>query len=57
MAVNSPDAKELADIHRLASDLSRVAVTATAKYDLMGAGLATQDVCGEIVAWIDTGGV
>lgn len=53
MADNSPDARELADIRRLACDPSRVGLTRTAKYDLMGAGLTKDDLCEEIVAHID----
>ena len=55
MADHSPDTSELAAIRRLASDPSRVELTTTAKYDLMGAALTKDDVCGEIVAWIDHG--
>ena len=55
MADKSPDANELADIRRLASDPSKVELTTTAKYDLMGAGLTKDDICEEIVAWIDSG--
>jgi hypothetical protein len=28
-------------------------LTATAKYDLMAAGLTKEDICDEIIAWID----
>ena len=55
MADNSPAASELADIRRLASDSSLVQITTTVKYDLMGAGLTKDDLCEEIVAWIDGG--
>jgi hypothetical protein len=55
MADNSPDANELADVLRLASDPTKVELTTTAKYDLMGAGLTKDDLCEEIVAWIDGG--
>lgn len=55
MAEKSPDASELADIRRLASNRSRIELTTTSKYDLMGAGLAKDDLCEEIVAWIDRG--
>jgi len=30
-------------------------LTSTAKYDLMAAGLDTDDLCGQIVTWIDRG--
>ena len=53
MADNSPDASELADIRRLASDPSKVELTTTAKFDLMGTELTKDDLCEEIVAWID----
>ena len=55
MADNSPDANELAEIRRLASDPTKAELTTTAKYDLMGAGITKEDVCEEIVAWIDGG--
>jgi hypothetical protein len=55
MADDSPDKDELAEIHRLASDPTKVELTTTAKYDLMGAGLTKDDLCEEIVAWIDRG--
>lgn len=51
---NSPDAKELADIRRLAADPSRVELTTTAKYDLMAAELTKDDICEEIISWIDS---
>ena len=55
MANMSPDANELADIRRLAGDSSKVELTETAKYDLMGAGLTKDDLCDEIISWIDDG--
>ena len=55
MADNASDVKELADIRRLACDPSKVELTTTVKYDLMGAGLTKDDVCEEIVAHIDRG--
>lgn len=55
MADNSADSNELADIRRLACDIRRVELTVTAKYDLMGRGLSKEDVCQEVVAWIDRG--
>ena len=55
MAANSADATGLAAIRRLASDPTKVELTTTAKYDLMGAGLTKNDLGGEIVAWIDRG--
>jgi hypothetical protein len=55
MASKKPDPKELVEIRRLASDLSKVQITESVKYDLMGHGLTTEDVCSEIVTWIDAG--
>lgn len=55
MADSSADANERAEIRRLASDPTRVDVSTTAKYDLMGRGLSKEDICDEIVAWIDKG--
>ena len=55
MADNSADKSELADIRLLASEPSRVELTTTALYDLMGAELTKNDVCREILAWIDSG--
>ena len=54
MASKRADPKDLAEIRRLACDLSKVQITATAKYDLMGHGLTTEEVCNEIVNWIDS---
>ena len=55
MAVHSADAMERAEIRRFAADPSVVRVTRTAQYDLLGHGLAKEEICGEIVAWIDDG--
>lgn len=55
MAAQSADANERAAIRRFASDSTLVRVTRTAQYDLLGHGLTTDDVCQEIVAWIDDG--
>jgi hypothetical protein len=55
MAVNSADANEQAHIRRLASDRAKVRVTRTAEYDLLAQHLTKDDICDEIVAWIDRG--
>src|SRR5262245_31264732 len=53
MASKPVDQMDLAEIGQLASDITKVQITATVKYDLMGHGLTTEDVCNEIVEWID----
>ena len=53
MASHSADARELAEIRRLASDPACVAWTETARYDAQGRGLSKQDITAEIVKWID----
>ncbi len=55
MAAHSANANERATIRRFAADPSLVRVTRTAQYDLLGHGLTKDEVCGEIVAWIDNG--
>lgn len=55
MPRNSADANELAVIRRLASDSRHVRITKTAEYDLLANRLTKEDVCDEIVAWIDKG--
>ena len=55
MASKAPSTQELTEIRRLASDPSKVQITETVKYDLMGHGLTTEDVCNEIILWIDAG--
>ena len=55
MAAQSADANERAAIRRFAADPSLVRVTRTAQYDLLGHELTTDDICQEIVAWIDGG--
>jgi len=55
MAGNSADSSELADIRRLASDPTRVRITKTVEFDLLAQHLTTDDICDEIVAWIDGG--
>ena len=55
MAGNAASSMELAEIRRLASNPSKVRVTRTAQYDLLGRGLNKTDICSEIVTWIDTG--
>ncbi|OAI47800.1 hypothetical protein AYO44_08885 [Planctomycetaceae bacterium SCGC AG-212-F19] len=51
----SADASELADIRRLASDPTKVRVTKTVMYDLLARHLTKEDICDEIIAWIDSG--
>jgi hypothetical protein len=53
MADNSADPGELADIRRLASDPTMVRVTKTVEYDLLAHHLTKEDICDEIVGWID----
>jgi hypothetical protein len=53
MGDSTPGTKELADIRRLAADPAKVTLTTTAKYDLMSAGLTKNDICDEIITWID----
>jgi hypothetical protein len=55
MSSKAADANELADIRRLASDPDSTRVTKTVEYDLLGRHLTKEDVCDEIVAWIDSG--
>ena len=52
---SSPDAKELEDIRRTASKPAKVQISTTAQYDLMGRGLTIENICDEIIAWIDSG--
>ena len=55
MAANSADATEKEAIRRLAANPSLVRVTRTAQYDLVAHGLTKDDICSEIIAWIDGG--
>lgn len=55
MAVNSADPNEQAEIRRLASDTAKVRVTKTAEYDLLAHHLTKEDICDEMIAWIDSG--
>jgi hypothetical protein len=55
MAAQSADADERAALRRLATDPALVRVTKTAQYDLLGNELTTDEICLEIVAWIDAG--
>ncbi|MBN1588020.1 MAG: hypothetical protein JW888_00730 [Pirellulales bacterium] len=55
MAGNSADSNERAEIRRLASDPTEVRVTKSVEYSLLTHHLSKEDVCDEIVAWIDTG--
>jgi hypothetical protein len=55
MGGNVADQHERAEIRRLASNPSKVEVSTTATYDLMARGLTKEDICDEIVAWIDNG--
>jgi hypothetical protein len=55
MAAQSADASERAAIRRFAADPGLVRVTRTAQYDLLGHALTKEEICEEIVAWIDSG--
>ena len=55
MPAQSADANERAAIRRFAADPSLVRVTRTTQYDVLGHNLTTEDICQEIVAWIDAG--
>jgi hypothetical protein len=55
MPANSADANERGVIRRYAADPSLVRVTRTTQYDLLAHGLTKDEICGEIVAWIDAG--
>ncbi len=55
VAAKRADAKTMGEIRRLAADESRVQLTRTAQYDLMGHRLTKADVCDEIIGWIDRG--
>ena len=55
MAAQSADEYERAAIRRFAADPSLVRVTKTTQYDLLGHDLTTEDICKEIIAWIDDG--
>lgn len=55
MAVNSADANERANLRRLAKNSATVRITRTAGYDLLAHHLTKDDICAEIVAWIDSG--
>lgn len=55
MADRAGDA-EIATIRALASIPQSVKATRTVTYDLMGLRLTKDDICREIVAWIDGGG-
>ena len=55
MASHSAEPHQLADIRRLTLDPSKVRLTRTAEYDLLGRHLKKDDVCQAIVKWIDDG--
>jgi|ERR1019366_9346242 hypothetical protein len=55
MASKSADTNERLALRRIAAEPSGVRVTRTAEYDLLGHGLTKEDICAEIVAWIDGG--
>lgn len=55
MAAQSADANEQATIRRLAAEPSRVRVTRTTQYDLLAHHLTKEEICDEIIAWIDGG--
>lgn len=52
---NNASAAEVAKIRALASKPDQVKTTKTVVYDLMGLGLTKDDVCAEIVDWVDAG--
>jgi hypothetical protein len=55
MGGSSADPNERAEIRRLASDPAKVRVTKSVEYSLLTHRLTKEDVCDEIVAWIDRG--
>lgn len=55
MAPKSADPQEMQEIHRLALDSTRVQTTSTVKWDLTAQNLTKEDICDEIVRWIDAG--
>jgi hypothetical protein len=55
MAAQSADDMERAAIRRFATEPALVRVTKTVQVDLLGCELTKEDVCEEIVAWIDSG--
>ncbi len=52
---NNASAEEVAKIRALASIPGKVKTTKTVLYDLMGLSLTKNDICTEIVDWIDAG--
>lgn len=56
MAAKSADPREIQAIRRLALDPTKVVVAKQVQYDLLAHHLTKEDICDEIVAWIDTGG-
>lgn len=55
MAAQSADDNERAALRRFAADSDSVRVTRTTQFDLLGHDLTAEDICEEIVAWIDRG--
>lgn len=55
MSGDTADAETLEAIRRLATEPDRVRVTQRAEYDLLAEGLTKDDICDEIIAWIDAG--
>ena len=55
MASYAAEPQQVAEIRRLALDPSKVRLTRTADYDLLGRHLKKDDVCQAIVKWIDAG--
>lgn len=53
MAPGSADADTIAEIRRLAADPALVTLSKTAEYDLLAHHLTKDDLCDEIIAWID----
>ena len=55
MPAQLADEAERKAIRRLAADPSLVMVTKTAQYDLLAHHLTKEEICDEIVTWIDGG--
>jgi hypothetical protein len=55
MAAKSANSTERAAIRRYAAEPAAVRITRTAEYDLLGRGMTKDDICAEIVSWIDSG--
>jgi hypothetical protein len=55
MAAKSADSIERNAIRRFAAEPAAVRVTRTAEYDMLAHGLAKDEICAEIITWIDGG--